>query len=286
MENSLIYRKDDHLPHKLGLSGSTILSNPEQFHELFLEELDHIEIGEFPDEDAFKLFIQHLKSAQRSFGIHSPLMRKNSKYDLIEYVHIEPEKAWYQIEEEAMRLTSLGAEYVLVHFPYFKTDRNGVVHQEIEQGLQRLSQLQDKYDIPLVCEPKLGQNRNPCGIHYLDDFSVERWEHYGLPLCFDLGDYLLADADHIFDHIHKWQDYIKVVHLHNVSYQNGDANKYIWSPVHPSQEDDPDFYSLKPIIQKLAQGSDVRFLFEHTPHHVPSKQYVREGIEWVRTLIK
>ena len=49
--------------HKLGLSGSTILSDPTQFSKLFNRpKIDHIEIGEFPDEKAFALFLFYIYS--------------------------------------------------------------------------------------------------------------------------------------------------------------------------------------------------------------------------------
>lgn len=36
--------------HTLGVSGSIIYSNPDKYSELFWEGVEHIEIGEFPDE--------------------------------------------------------------------------------------------------------------------------------------------------------------------------------------------------------------------------------------------
>ena len=35
------------MAHKLGVSGSTIYSNPKLYSELFWEGIEHIEIGEF-----------------------------------------------------------------------------------------------------------------------------------------------------------------------------------------------------------------------------------------------
>ncbi len=43
--------------HRLGVSGSTILTNPEQFDELFWDDIDLIEMGEFPNESAFNAFL-------------------------------------------------------------------------------------------------------------------------------------------------------------------------------------------------------------------------------------
>lgn len=42
-------------------------------------------------------------------------------------------------------MAQCGAEYILVHFPYFKHEVTSDVHQSIEKGLQRLSAIQSKY---------------------------------------------------------------------------------------------------------------------------------------------
>ena len=107
--------------HKLGLSGSTILSDPTQFSKLFNRpKIDHIEIGEFPDEKAFALFLTLYKTNDSSFGLHSPLYRNQSKYDLLEKVQMDPQKAWANFEKEMVLMKKIGAKYILVHFPYFQ----------------------------------------------------------------------------------------------------------------------------------------------------------------------
>ncbi|MGG1664085.1 hypothetical protein [Brevibacillus sp. NRS-1366] len=75
--------------HKFGVSGSTILTNPEQFDELFWDDIDLIEIGEFPNETAFSAFLDLCRVKQTPFGVHSPLLRNGSKYDLLEKVSID-----------------------------------------------------------------------------------------------------------------------------------------------------------------------------------------------------
>lgn len=79
------------MPHRLGVSGSVILSNPEKYKELFWEGIDHIEIGEFPNEAAFKNFLVLCQVNNVSFGVHSPLLRGESKYDLLQKVDYEPD---------------------------------------------------------------------------------------------------------------------------------------------------------------------------------------------------
>jgi sugar phosphate isomerase/epimerase len=270
------------MPHRLGISGSTILTNPGQFSELFSYHLPHIEIGEFPDETAFRDFLKLREQSGVSFGLHSPLIRKDSKYDLLEEVEMRPELAWVQFEKEIERMAFLEAEYILVHFPYFKGEKEQNHNEVIEDGLGKLSKMQDTYGIQIVCEPKLGFQLSSAGINYLQSFPLDLWEKYGLKLCIDLGDYAIASKGDYVSIIKKWRDHIKVVHLHNVVF---DKDSYIWVPVHPSQETDSDYFKMEDAIRCLSESDDVFFVLEHTPHRVPSAKYVREGIDWVGELI-
>lgn len=259
------------------------MSEPAKLSQLFTyDHINHIEIGEFPDEAAFHQFLKLLKEENKTFGLHSPLYRNQSKYDLLEKVQFHSEEAWIQFESEVELMSKFGAEYILVHFPYFKDKITDDVNLVIEDALKKLSILQEKFSIPIVCEPKLGHNRSTFGIEALHSFPIEIWDKYGINICIDIGDYLLAVEDETSSYIEKWKDHIKVVHLHNVEFQQ---NKYIWVPVHPSHETAPSYYNVGYLIKLLAKSSDVFFIFEHTPHSNPTRKFVEEGIRWVKSLI-
>ncbi|WP_228116102.1 sugar phosphate isomerase/epimerase family protein [Fictibacillus phosphorivorans] len=261
------------MTHTIGISGSTIMSNEKKFNELFQKKITHIEIGEFENEQAFQRFLQLHRNSNKTFGIHSPVFRSGSKYDLLEKFQHSPEKAWHLFEQEIRRLVQLDAKYILVHFPYFQgTAQNPEIL--IEQGLKRLSELQHKYNLPIVCEPKLGLDRSPKGIEYLDAFPLASWKKYGLKLCIDIGDYLLAADENALEMIQKWKDHIKVVHLHNIEFMN---DKYIWIPIHPSHEDDGKHYPIKEILHVLAESPDIYWVLEHTPHSNPLKHLLMRG---------
>lgn len=264
------------------------MSAPDKFSEMFWEGIRHLEIGELPDSAALERFLQMCRREGAAFGIHSPLYRGGSKYDLLEPVALEPQQAWAQIETEARDMARAGAQYILVHFPYF-TDaeivgesRMAEAHRAIRGGLERLRRIQDKYGIPFVCEPKLGPQRSSAGIRILHHFPEHVWRQYELKLCIDLGDYLIAAGDQIHAYLAKWLDHVRIVHLHNVQW-NGD--KYIWIPVHPEHETDGVHYRIEEHIRYLSRNPSVTFVFEHTPHSNPSRERVREGCEWVKSLV-
>ncbi|MCA0969984.1 TIM barrel protein [Halobacillus litoralis] len=264
--------------HKTGMSGSTIMSDPEQFDHLFQFGCTHVEIGEFPDMESVHTFLNLAEENQVTFGVHSPLIRSGSKYDMIESVKMPIEKARQQFEEEVAYLAEVGASYVLVHFPYFKgpsADPFG----RIEEGLTFLSHLQEKYKLPIVCEPKLGFDRSPCNIEYLHQCAGSLWGRYGLPICIDLGDYFMAAKGDWMPYIKPLLPFTKVVHLHNVTFTE---KGYFWSVLHPTEGG---AYDMKWCIVMLGEGEGKYFIFEHTPHTSPSSQSVQEGLEWVRQLL-
>lgn len=270
------------MSHKLGVSGSTIYSNADKYLELFWQGIDHIEIGEFDDEKALDKFLELYKEREVSFGIHSPILRTGSKYDLLEKVKYDSAYAWKQLELEAGKMSALGAKYILVHFPYFKEETSENANELIESGLNRLRYIQDKYGIEIICEPKLGLNRSAAGINYLDKFPKDIWSKYNIKLCIDIGDYIIATKEDILDYLSKWSEFVKVVHLHNIEYE---GDEYTWIPVHPTQENNGQ-HKVEDIIKFLANSKDVTFIFEHTPETNPREKFVFEGYQWVKSLIK
>jgi len=268
--------------NKLGVSGSTIMSEREKFNDLFKYNLGHIEIGEFKNNADFKLFLTMLSNSLVTFGIHSPIKRGKSKYDIIEHVNYPPEKAIDQIDKEAKKAKNLGAKYLLVHFPFFLGTCDNDTTYLIEQGLEKLSTIQEKHKIDIVCEPKLGDNRSPWGIEYLHQFPIDIWTKYNLKVCIDIGDYVMAVGDNkVMEYIQKWNDFIKVVHLHNVDYLDDD---YFWKPVHPDDESD-NHHKIEHIISYLSKLDNIYFVLEHTPHGGHSMEYIQTGCDYIRKAI-
>lgn len=268
--------------NNLGVSGSTIMSDASKFNHLFEYDLGHIEIGEFKNKSDYKLFLKLVGSSLLSFGIHAPIFRGKSKYDIIEHVHYPRDEAIKNLELDAKRAKYIGAKYLLVHFPFFSGHADKNTAELIENGLKKIHEIQKRYGIDIVCEPKLGDNRSPHGIEYLNDFPIEIWRKYGIKICIDVGDYVMAVGDKkAFDYIRKWSEFISVVHLHNVDYKDND---YFWKPMHQNDETDG-HHDLAPIIKYLAGLDNIYFVLEHTPHMGYSDEYVMQGVEYIRRLI-
>lgn len=265
----------------LGVSGSTIMSEKSLFGELLSYGVNHVEVGEFANMDEYDLLMNMISERNYSFGIHSPILRSQSKYDLAEEVHFSPDTAIKQLTEEAARLSRTPAKYLLVHFPYFEKETGEPHLDTIEDRLKKLKNIQDTYNITVVCEPKLNGYMSPYSINVMDSIPVGLWAEYGIKICIDLGDYLLAAKHKMEDMIYKWIDHVGVVHLHNVAF---DEVRYRWIPIHPDDKQTKE-YHMDRIIKTIAQKDNIYFVMEPTPHIHKSKEYMLEGLDWVKSII-
>jgi sugar phosphate isomerase/epimerase len=268
---------------RLGVSGSTILSESDRIHELAWQGTDHIEAGELRSPADLEALLSLCRGHGRSLGFHSPLYRGGSKYDLISAVEQSPEVAWQQLEDELRIAQDNDVEYVLVHFPYFQTASVPNPVSQIEAGLERISLLQDRYATKVLCEPKLGDNRDPGSIAILSGYSPARWREFGVSMCWDMGDNLLAATSTraCVEQLHRWRTEIDIIHVHNVKVTD---EKYYWIPIHPSFEEQTEHFTLEPLLV-AARDMDATLVWEHTPHFEDSREFVMAGVEWARGIL-
>ena len=141
---------------KIGISASAVWSQTNRLGELFRSDVQHIEIGLFENIAIADDFIRQSRTRGKSVGIHSPLVRGGSKYDLLEAIEMPSIDALEQVEGELAWCQRSGVDYLHVHFPF--SLRSGTLSLPIvTKGIQQLALLQRKTGIQIVCEPKLGE---------------------------------------------------------------------------------------------------------------------------------
>ncbi len=268
---------------RVGVSGSTVLSESDRLDELFWDGIDHVEVGDLSASTDLDTLLTHARQQSISVGFHSPLFKGGSKYDLLTQVQQSPEQAWHQLEEELGIAQDNQVEYVLVHFPYFPLASEDYPIPQIEVGLNRLRSLQASYGTKVLCEPKLGIRRDPGGIGILKFYPVDQWREFGVLMCWDMGDYLLASEtlEECLVELRRWRDVIDALHVHNVKVT---SEKYYWVPVHPSYEDSEDFFTIKPLLSEIKEMNAL-LVWEHTPHFTPDHGFVLEGLQWVKGIL-
>ena len=265
---------------RFGVSGSTILSDPDRLDELFWEGIDHIEVGSLSSGTDLDKLLDRARQQALSVGFHSPLLKGGSKYDLLLQVEQQPEAAWRQLAEELKIAKANQVEYVLVHFPFFLSAAAPDPIPQIDAGLERLAELQAKYGTTILCEPKLGVRQDPGGIGILRDYPVERWLDFAVPMCWDMGDWILAagSPSTYLDDFGRWAGAIAAIHVHDVKVEE---KRYYWLAVHPSYEGKEPFLSLKPFFAAL-KSMGVLLVWEHTPHFLPDQGFALEGFRWAK----
>lgn len=262
---------------KLFISAATTLSDPNRWEELIRPGIEGLEAGFLADGDLPVL----VALAQRHglpWGVHSPLHRGGLTNEILGPDGLLPDAA-AQLLQEAERLSGLGARYLLAHFPWFAGD-NGTA-EVVARGLQDLLSVQTEAGLPLILEPKLGIARHPGGIGLLHRLGPDALR--GARLCLDLGDWWLAAQGlgiSCATLIRPFLPLAATLHLHHV---NMDKPEYIWTPIHPSTDAPFGFHAI--IQEAMAANPDLILVLEHTPHLVTSEAYVREGIEWLHSVI-
>ena len=71
---------------RVGVSGSTVLSESARLDELFWDGIDHIEVGALSSARDLDYLLARAKEQAISVGFHSPLFAGGSKYDLLKHI--------------------------------------------------------------------------------------------------------------------------------------------------------------------------------------------------------
>ena len=265
---------------KIGISASAVWSQTERLGELFRSDVEHIEIGMFENLNVAEDFVKRAKQRRKSVGIHSPLVRGGSKYDLLEAVDLPTADAWKQIEEELDWCQKASIEYILIHFPF--AQKRGTLNVPlVTEGTRRLGSLQARTGVKIVCEPKLGVNHDPAGIAWLRTAPRRIFSDAGLDICWDVGDHLLANRTEMdyFAQFNRWRSHISVIHLHNVG-RNGAT--YRWTPPHPRKSVVDADYDLSRIVKQFPKSATI--VSEYTPQRVATETTINTSFQYLKAL--
>lgn len=265
---------------KIGISGSAVWSDTDRLDDLFRPDVDHIEIGMFEDLDVASRFVRRARMRGYTVGVHAPLVDGGSKYDLIEPVDMPVDDAWDQLSDELAWCRDTGVDYLLVHFPY--ASRSGTLTiPEVTAAARRIARLQSRFGVRVVCEPKLGDDRDPAAVGWLRTAPTRIFSDAGLTLCWDVGDHLLADGPvgSYQASFARWRHLVSVVHLHNIRF---DGRRYRWTPPHPSPSAVDADYDLSPLVWALP--ADATVVLEYTPQPVSTAANVDTSFAYLRAV--
>lgn len=243
-------------------------------------EIEAIEIGNLTSDDDLGQVLKDVSRRGLRWGIHAPLRRDGLKRVLLDSTGLSADAA-VQIERDVAIAAAQHAEYVLVHCPWFADDGLPFEQAKIRanNAVLQLEELQERYNVQLVLEFKLGVARNPGLLSYLIRNPSEFLDLEMVTCCLDVGDWLLASEALGVDPMLAFEPLAgvtSVIHVHTVERT---STSYVWKPIHPS---DPDALAVRGLCETaMRKRKELRVVFEHTPHLDPGLRYDLEGYAWL-----
>lgn len=258
----------------LSISSDTIDSKRQRPLDLFKWQTAAVEIGHLGYNGDFELLMNAAKQSGVRVGLHCPLYILDSRYGLL----YDDGEALDELHRTCALAQEWGAEYVICHFPYIWDESgNYLPLHSIRRGLQALKECERTYNVPVVCEPKLGPAKDPSAFVVLMTIcEMHRATWRDLSLCLDVGDIYLACKRLKYpyiDMISLFAPRCKVVHLHHV-WQGG--RKYYWAPI-AKQGNVP----LLETMKVLPTEPDIFAVLQHTPHRTGIRDNVGAQIDWL-----
>lgn len=262
------------MPLILSISSSTVSSESHRLHELFNWGAHCIEIGDLKSYYDFYFLSEQCERLGFQMAIHSPLFTIDDRFGLL----WDSDVAWEELARNLDIARNLNVPYVLVHFPYLwnKAGRNLGINR-VRETVPKLKDLEQRFGIRVVCEPKVGPRRDPSAFTVLCTVTQEELSQWDLSLCLDVGDIYLAcrslkyNFESMVSHLSPW---CRVVHLHHVWHG---GTRHSWSPVSS--------YGNVPILTALQllrpHERDIYAVIQHVPYRVTSGNVVAEGIQWL-----
>jgi sugar phosphate isomerase/epimerase len=264
-----------------------------------LEELDHLlELGDFRkleigfyDEDLLPVVMDFATSSGLTYGFHDPLPRLPSD-DYPYLTDPDDEKRWRTLDSMYRTMQTAvqyGAEYVVGHIPSVIWETSPTLSEEkivalAHNSCDLLSSWSGESGIPFVLE---NVGPNPYFFHF-DAFVGVMEAHPRLEFCLDIGHLHLMSIYAGFDSLEfcaALAPYTTIVHIYNATPEM--YRKYHHVPVHPSQIPEEGWADVPAVLDCILAGAekDVTMVFEYSPGYPVDDEFLKEGIESVRSTV-
>ena len=268
-----------------------------------------IEACLFPDEQAVEELVGTARKNGFCFGVHYPLLRKNTPYRDPFLIAPDPEErrqAWRNFEYELAYAAEKGAAYLLTHFPKpvlvnrsldlnywrFAGDREWMYAdkypwEQLKENLTdmfgRLDGLSRQYGIRIVLE-------NDAMAEVLTQSSLlpDLFSKYDtIRVCLDIGRLHLQEkldpAFHALDFTVIFAPFTYLIHLWNTNpVWNLNGGHY---PVLPEQNSSEGWADVRGFLEVIKRhNSAVKVLFEHRSDLVSDAE-LEQCYNWVGRLL-
>ncbi len=249
-----------------------------------------LEVG-FYDEDMLSQVMDFAASRGLTYGFHDPLPRLPS-YDYPFLTDPDEIKRWRTLDSMRRTLQTAvqyEAEYVIGHIPSVILEPGPALSEArimelAHNSCDQLTLWSKEATIPFVLE-----NVGPNPYFFRVKAFVEVMEvHPDLMFCLDIGHLHLMSIYSGLDSLDFAKElapYTTVVHVYNATPEM--YRRYHHLPVHPSQRPEDGWADIPAILKSVLQNAErgLSIVFEYSPQYPGGDDFVREGIEWVRSIV-
>ncbi|ERI93566.1 hypothetical protein HMPREF1982_01650 [Clostridiales bacterium oral taxon 876 str. F0540] len=281
-----------------------------KFHRDYRAEFWGIEAIMFDSEEDIKVLIEEAQKKKFNFGVHFPL-HKNIFIPCRDPLFLSlnsdlSEESYNVFERELAYCKSIGAQYILVHFPKpvlidrslnwnfwrFGNEAEWIdeklypydkFKEKLEEMFGRLSGLSSKYNLQIVLEHDAINK-------YLYEGALleELFKRYdNLKLCIDTGRlHLFELVDKNFDSkefVKKMAPYTFIVHLWNTNVNDNSTGGHY--PVLPSLKVSEGWGDIESYLNIIASiNNDIKVLFEHRSDLITDEE-LETCYNWINSII-
>lgn len=281
-----------------------------KFKRDFREKFYGIEASMFPDKKAVEVLVKKSKEYGFAFGIHYPLIEKDTVYrdPFIFSPDVEERKqAFKYLEGEAAYGQEIGAEYILTHFPkpilvdksldfsFWKVDGEKEwifselysvekLEENLEDMFRKLEEISIKHQIQVVLEFDA-----VASVFSDTNILIEKLKKYDkIKVCIDTGMLHLQEITdpsfNVLEFIKKMAPFTYIVHLHNLNAIETIPIRHF--PVLPEQKTSDGWADIELFIKTIKKyNKDFKVLYEHRSDQI-SDEDLNRCYRWVEEMLK
>lgn len=268
-----------------------------------------VEACMFPSDQEVEELIHKAGKEGFSFGVHYPLIKKNTPYRDPFFIALDIEEkmqAFEYFENEAAYVSGKGAAYILTHFPkpvlvnrsldlnywrfagnkewmYSDTYPLELLKENLGVMFEKLSEISSKYNIPVILENDAISNELARSSLLVDLFK----KYNKIKICLDIGRlHLQEKLDSSFnamEFVETMAPYTYLIHLWNTNpVQNLAGGHY---PVLPGQKPSEGWANIEGFIEIIIRyNKNVKVLFEHRSDLVNDDE-LNQCYRWIEQLL-
>jgi sugar phosphate isomerase/epimerase len=242
-------------------------------------------------EDKYQNIASRIRQNNSSLSLHHPFIvpykQQNRHHSslFLDALKDRREGSFAWLENSLEKAVELGAEFVVTHLNHGEGVNNMATARKLaDEAMSRFAELSRSFKIPVHVE-FLGYHSV---FHDPGEFVDMLTDYPELSLCLDSGHLHRHGQIHDrnpYDSAEKLALLVGSIHLWNIS-SHDEYLRRGHIPVHPEHCVEDGYLDIEKILRTvLAMNRNTTVIFEPSVPEGTTEEYIREGIEWVRSIV-